>query len=85
MDLLAAEITAVTGRDPGEHYRSLEARFGSPVYERMDAPASAAQKAVLANLSPETGGRHGAGRRADHRQADPRARRTARPSAGSRS
>ena len=53
MDLLAAEITAVTGRDPGLHYRDLEARFGSPVYERMDAPANRSQKAVLANLSPE--------------------------------
>lgn len=53
MNLLAAEITAKTGRDPGEHYRDLEARFGSPVYERMDAPATAAQQAGLANLSPE--------------------------------
>jgi phosphoglucomutase len=53
LDLLAAEITAVTGRDPGEHYRDLEAKFGSPVYERMDAPASPAQKAALSNLSPE--------------------------------
>lgn len=53
LDLLAAEITAVTGRDPGLHYRDLEARFGSPVYERMDAPANRDQKAVLANLSPE--------------------------------
>ena len=53
MDLLAAEITAVTGRDPGEHYRELETRFGSPVYERMDAPAGAAQKRVLADLSPD--------------------------------
>lgn len=53
LDLLAAEITAVTGRDPGLHYRDLEARFGSPVYERMDAPANRSQKAVLANLSPE--------------------------------
>jgi len=53
MDLLAAEITAVTGRDPGEHYRALTARFGDPVYERMDAAANAAQKAVLADLSPE--------------------------------
>lgn len=51
--LLAAEITAVTGKDPGQHYGDLEARFGSPVYERMDAPATTAQKAVLANLSPE--------------------------------
>jgi phosphoglucomutase len=54
MDLLAAEITAVTGRDPGEHYRDLEAAFGSPVYERSDAPANREQKEVLKNLSPET-------------------------------
>jgi len=53
LDLLAAEITARTGRDPGEHYRELEARFGSPVYERIDAPASREEKAVLASLSPE--------------------------------
>jgi len=50
--LLAAEITAVTGTDPGERYADLEARFGSPVYARIDAPASRAQKAVLADLSP---------------------------------
>lgn len=53
LDLLAAEITAVTGRDPGEHYRALEEQFGRSVYARMDAPASSAQKAVLSNLSPE--------------------------------
>ncbi len=53
LDLLAAEIAAVTGRDPGEHYQVLEARFGSPVYERTDAPANDAQKAVLKGLSPE--------------------------------
>ncbi|MBK8050542.1 MAG: alpha-D-glucose phosphate-specific phosphoglucomutase [Anaerolineales bacterium] len=53
MDLLAAEITATTGRDPGEHYKELEAKFGSPVYERMDAAANRAQKSVLASLSPE--------------------------------
>ncbi|MCO6449857.1 MAG: alpha-D-glucose phosphate-specific phosphoglucomutase [Caldilineales bacterium] len=53
MDLLAAEILAVTGKDPGEHYRDLEAQFGSPVYERMDAPANRAQKQVLTNLSPD--------------------------------
>jgi phosphoglucomutase len=51
--LLAAEITATTQRDPSEHYRDLEARFGSPVYERIDAPADAAQKKVLQRLSPE--------------------------------
>jgi phosphoglucomutase len=53
LDLLAAEITAATGRDPGEHYRALEEQFGRPVYERMDAPASQAQKAVLSKLSPD--------------------------------
>jgi phosphoglucomutase len=50
--LLAAEITAAAGRDPGLVYQRLEGRFGSPVYERMDAPASPAQKALLANLAP---------------------------------
>ncbi|MDX1547123.1 MAG: phosphoglucomutase (alpha-D-glucose-1,6-bisphosphate-dependent) [Rhodothermales bacterium] len=53
MDLLAAEITAKTGRDPGEHYAALEDRFGSPVYQRIDAPATPAQKAALKELSPE--------------------------------
>jgi phosphoglucomutase len=53
LDLLAAEILATTGRDPGEHYKTLEDRFGSPVYERMDAPASPTQKVALASLSPE--------------------------------
>jgi phosphoglucomutase len=52
LGLLAAEITACTGRDPGEHYRELEARFGSPLYERMDVPADRRQKAVLSNLNP---------------------------------
>ncbi|NNJ80030.1 MAG: phosphoglucomutase, alpha-D-glucose phosphate-specific, partial [Xanthomonadales bacterium] len=47
------EITAKTGRDPGEHYRGLEERFGSPMYERLDAPATPEQKTVLKNLSPE--------------------------------
>ena len=53
MDLLAAEILAVTGRDPAESYRALEAQFGQSVYERIDAPATPAQKAVLSSLSPE--------------------------------
>jgi phosphoglucomutase len=53
MDLLAAEITAVTGKDPGLHYKALADKFGAPVYERMDAPANASQKKVLAALSPE--------------------------------
>lgn len=53
MDLLAAEITARTGRDPGEHYRALEEQFGASVYERIDVPATPEQKAVLGNLSPD--------------------------------
>jgi len=53
MDLLAAEITARTGRDPGELYRELEERFGSPVYERIDAAADPEQKSKLERLSPE--------------------------------
>ncbi len=53
MDLLAAEITARSGRDPGEIYRELEERFGSPVYQRSDAPATPEQKAALARLSPQ--------------------------------
>lgn len=52
LDLLAAEITARTGRDPGQHYRTLEEQFGSPVYERMDVVATAEEKARLSNLSP---------------------------------
>lgn len=51
--LLASEITAVTGRTPSEHYAELTARLGDPAYARIDAPASRAQKAVLARLSPE--------------------------------
>jgi phosphoglucomutase len=53
MDLLAAEITARTGKDPGEHYRELTAKFGTPYYTRIDAPATPEQKARLKNLSPE--------------------------------
>jgi phosphoglucomutase len=52
MDLLAAEITARTGRDPAEHYRALTAEFGDPCYVRIDAPATPAEKAKLAELSP---------------------------------
>jgi phosphoglucomutase len=53
MDLLAAEITAVTGKDPGEHFRELTAEFGRPYYTRIDAPATPEQKARLGKLSPE--------------------------------
>jgi phosphoglucomutase len=54
MDLLAAEITARTGKDPGEHYRELTAEFGTPFYTRIDAPATPEQKAKLQRLSPDT-------------------------------
>jgi phosphoglucomutase len=52
MGLLAAEITAKTGRDPGKHYEELAARFGSPLYERLDVAASPEQKALLEKLTP---------------------------------
>jgi len=53
MDLLAAEITARTGKDPGEHYRELTAEFGESYYTRIDAPATPEQKNTLLDLSPE--------------------------------
>jgi len=52
LGLLAAEMTAVTGRDPGELYRELTREFGEPAYQRIDAPATPEQKAILAQLSP---------------------------------
>jgi len=51
--LLASEITAVTGESPSAHYDALAEKFGSPAYARIDAPATRAQKAVLAKLSPD--------------------------------
>jgi len=53
LDLLAAEILAVTGKDPGSHYQALETELGKSWYARMDAPTGAREKAVLAALSPE--------------------------------
>jgi phosphoglucomutase len=53
MDLLAAEITARTGKDPGEHYSDLENEFGRPYYTRIDQPASREQRAKLGALTPE--------------------------------
>ena len=53
MNLLAAEMTAKTERDPGELHRELTLEFGDPVYERIDAPATPAQKAILQKLSPD--------------------------------
>ncbi len=52
-NLLAAEITARTGKDPGEHYQELTAEFGTPYYTRIDAPATPEEKAKLEKLSPE--------------------------------
>src|SRR5262249_9071930 len=53
LDLLAAEMTAITGKDPGEQFREIAAQFGPPYYTRADAPATPAQKAALKKLSPE--------------------------------
>ncbi|MBZ5562293.1 MAG: phosphoglucomutase (alpha-D-glucose-1,6-bisphosphate-dependent) [Acidobacteriia bacterium] len=52
MGLLAVEMTVRTGRDPGELYRGLTREFGDPAYERIDVPATAEQKAILARLAP---------------------------------
>jgi phosphoglucomutase len=52
MDLLAAEITACTDKDPGQHYQELMAEFGNPYYTRIDAPATPEQKTKLQKLSP---------------------------------
>jgi phosphoglucomutase len=53
LSLLAAEVTARTGRDPGALYREMTRELGDPVYERVDAPATPAQKALLAGLTPQ--------------------------------
>ncbi|MGA7935552.1 MAG: phosphoglucomutase (alpha-D-glucose-1,6-bisphosphate-dependent) [Kovacikia sp.] len=53
MDLLAAEITAKTGKDPGQHYQDLTDRLGKPFYKRIDAPATPEQKARLSKLAPD--------------------------------
>lgn len=53
MDLLAAEMTATTGKDPAQLYRDLTSELGEPIYERIDAPATPGQKSILAKLSPE--------------------------------
>lgn len=54
LDLLAAEILAKTGKDPGQHYQALVEQHGSPVYDRIDAPATPDQKNALKALSPES-------------------------------
>jgi phosphoglucomutase len=53
LGLLAAEITAVTGRDPGEHYAEITARLGAPVYTRIDTPCTPAEKAGFKRLTPD--------------------------------
>ena len=53
MDLLAAEMTARTGKDPGELYRELTTQFGTPCYTRIDVPATLAERAAMEHLSPE--------------------------------
>jgi phosphoglucomutase len=72
LDLLAAEITAKTQKDPGEHYKALQARFGCPIYQRIDAPATNEQKALLKTLSPEQVDGQRARRRKGDRQAHTR-------------
>ncbi len=52
LDLLAAEITAKTGKDPGQHYEELRGKFGTPYYTRVDAPATPAEKSALKKLDP---------------------------------
>jgi phosphoglucomutase len=52
MNLLAAEITAVTGKDPGEHFQELVSQFGMPYYKRIDAPATPDEKSKLVKVSP---------------------------------
>jgi len=53
LTLLAAEILAVTGKDPGIHYQELTEKFGAPIYARIDAPADSEQRSILKKLSPE--------------------------------
>ena len=85
LGLLAAEITAVTGKDPGEHYQELTAQFGTPLYTRIDAPATPdAEDGLQAARPPDTVDGHDAGRRPDHRQAHHARPATARASAASR-
>ena len=69
--LLAAEITARMGRDPGEIYRELTREFGEPVYDRVEAPATPEQKEMLEKLSPEQVRRHRSGWRKDPDPAYP--------------
>lgn len=53
LNLLAAEILAKTGKDPGQHYKELAGRFGNPIYERTDSIATPEQRKILSKLSPD--------------------------------
>ena len=75
MCLLAAEMTARTGKDPGQLYAELTERYGAPIYRRIDAPATAEQKRMLGSSVPAGRERGRARGRADHRGARPRRRR----------
>ena len=84
LTLLSAEITAVTGKDPSEHYAELTARHGAPAYARVDAPANREEKAKLASLSPEQVTATELAGETDHREAHrgPRERREDRRAQG---
>ena len=81
MDLLAAEITARTGKDPGEHYRELTAEFGTPLYTRIDATGHARAESEAGKAVARCRQGIDARRRTDHRQADQARRATTPPSA----
>ena len=70
MDLLAAEITARTGKDPGQHYRELTKEFGTPYYTRIDAPATPEQKAKLQKLTSDAVKESDLAGEADQNQVD---------------
>ena len=82
LGLLAAEITAVTGKDPGVHYRELTAQLGAPHYTRIDAPATPAQKTAFKRLTAERVTARTLAGDAIIAQADPGARRTTRSIGG---
>ena len=85
MDLLAAEILARTGKDPGVHYRELAEQYGTPYYTRIDAPATPEEKARLSKLDPSAVKALTLAGEPINAQADPRPRQRRRRSAASRS
>ena len=80
--LLAAEITARMGRDPGEIYRELTREFGEPVYDRVEAPATPDAEEAAGDALAAAGQAHRAGRREDRGRSHSARRATARRSAG---